>query len=130
MRQYPMYTPQLLRKTEGVRALISQFMLGGYQYRLITYLKSGNKEPSWLLEKQEEDGLGDPRWVRDWDFAAPQHDAGSNRHYMLLRLIEQLTLLTDSKLHAAHKLGGWEAVSDILRDRIDKNEQLVKGDNG
>lgn len=94
-------------------------MYNDMPHRLLRF-QNTSRDAAYLMEKQEKDGLGDPRWVRDWEFATPRNDTSNNRHDMLLRLVESL-VLADKQLEAAHRLGGWEAVSVIQVDRGRKN---------
>lgn len=95
------------------------FTIDHVPHRLVHmgFIDSGRQgqKPCYMVEKQELDSLGDPRWVRDWEFRDPGASRGNDRNWMLLTLIEHLILAADPKLESAHRTGGWEAVSVILR---------------
>ena len=114
----------------GANLLCNFRYRGTGRFRLLykrIVIKHGVPKDVFVIERQEEDFLGDPRWVVYRVFEDPQKDQGSGDdascHDMLLELVCKL-LLTSAPLASAHRLGGWEAVSDIQR-KLGPDEDII-----
>lgn len=86
--------------------LVASWHDGGTKYRLVAV------GDAFQIELQSVDSMGDPRWDR------AQHVTRTDTtSHMLARVVALMVLAVDEAAASAYKVGGWDAVSDVLRSR-------------